>query len=589
MKPITHVQTEFVSLSKLAAMVSDGDRCGVGGALFSRLPIALVREITERKTTGLEYVSWSGGIPLEMFLAAGSLRKIIFCFSSLDIFGLAPLFRKSLEQGTVEAEDWTAISLITALRAAQSHLPSWPLRPAPTSEIYQKSGSVRDFNDAWSGEALKAVRALPLDVCLMHASRADTDGNVEIFGPQHLDESLLGAARRTLFTVEEIVPAGQLGHRKGSFIWPRKLVSAIAVAKGGAYPSSSPGYYLADYREIGKRAVTVPFVASAPAPERMKLLEAGDGIEPSKVTSSELQTHRKSAQITGPADTMERMIYWLSRQFDNDSILSVGAVSPLAFAAYLLAKRNHAPRLLILAANAGCVDPATRPALMSLAEAMDVQTALHWCGGDHAWYRYYLPGYISNEVVSSAQIDRFGRSNTIEIRTSKGMLRLPGQGGMAEVADLSDNLYFYLPRHSNRNLVEKVDFAGVARHLLTLQEREAADLQPGEVKLVTNLAVFKVDHKTREFKIVSLHPGVTLAEVQEATGFPVHCEEDIPLTEEPDEESLRMIREEIDPLGLRFLESATGPERQAMIDKILDAEEALIRAHGKVRESNGTL
>jgi hypothetical protein len=54
------------------------------------------------------------------------------------------------------------------------------------------------------------------------------------------------------------------------------------------------------------------------------------------------------------------------------------------------------------------------------------------------------------------------------------------------------------------------------------------------------------------------------------------------------QESLRMIREEIDPLGLRFLESATGPERQAMIDKILDAEEALIRAHGKVRESNGT-
>jgi hypothetical protein len=105
------------------------------------------------------------------------------------------------------------------------------------------------------------------------------------------------------------------------------------------------------------------------------------------------------------------------------------------------------------------------------------------------------------------------------------------------------------------------------------------------VKLVTNLAVFKVDHYTREFKIVSLHPGVTLAEVKEATGFAVDCEGDIPLTEEPDEESLRMIREEIDPLGLRFLESATGPDRQAMIDKILDAEEALIKAQGNFRES----
>jgi len=567
---------QFLSLESLASRVKTGDRIGIGGALFSRLPVALVQEVIRQERKELEYVSWSGGIPMELFLAAGSLRKMIFCFSSLDFFGLAPLFRKTLEAGTVEAEDWTAISLICALRAAQARLPSGIFRPALGSAIYAKSGFTRDVQDVFSGETLAAARSLTLDACLMHASRADTDGNVEILGPQHLDESMLGAARQTLFTVEEIVAAGKLGHVKGSLIWPRKLVSAISVVPGGAFPSSSPGYYLADYREIAKRSAVTPFVVGPTNEKRMAGLEAGEKMTASMVNAPALRLHRKTSPVQGPAEAVELMVHWLSRQFDNSSICSVGAVSPLALTSYLLAKNTHAPGLLILGSNAGCVDPASRPALLSLSEPVDMKSAVHWCGGDHAWFRYYLPGHITHEVVSSAQIDRQGRSNTIEIHTSKGVLRLPGQGGMAEVADVGKNLVFYLPRHTVRNLVESVDFAGVARHFLTATERQSAGLSEGCVRLITNLAVFEVDPVSRQFKITSLHPGVTLEEVRLATGFQVESDGDIPVTVVPDPETLRILREEIDPLGLRFLETAIGPERQTMIESILDAEESLV-------------
>ena len=81
---------KFTDLAGLAALVADGDVFGVGGHHFARLPVALLRAITARR---LRYVSWAGGLPLEMLLEAGAVESIDICFSSLDIFGLPPRFR----------------------------------------------------------------------------------------------------------------------------------------------------------------------------------------------------------------------------------------------------------------------------------------------------------------------------------------------------------------------------------------------------------------------------------------------------------------------------------------------------------------
>ena len=80
----------FTDPAGLAAMVRDGDVFGVGGHHFARLPIALLRAIVERGVSGLRYVSWAGGLPLELLLEADAVASIDLCFSSLDIFGLPP-------------------------------------------------------------------------------------------------------------------------------------------------------------------------------------------------------------------------------------------------------------------------------------------------------------------------------------------------------------------------------------------------------------------------------------------------------------------------------------------------------------------
>src|SRR3954453_20177609 len=101
----------FLDLPSAVDLIADGDRVGVGGALFSRLPLALVRELARSGRRDLTYVTWGGGLPLELLLQADAVRKVVFCFSSLDVFGLAPRFRSALEQGTVEVEELPALAM----------------------------------------------------------------------------------------------------------------------------------------------------------------------------------------------------------------------------------------------------------------------------------------------------------------------------------------------------------------------------------------------------------------------------------------------------------------------------------------------
>jgi glutaconate CoA-transferase subunit A len=201
------------------------------------------------------------------------------------------------------------------------------------------------------------------------------------------------------------------------------------------------------------------------------------------------------------------------------------------------------------------------------------------CGGDDSFHWYYQRGLITHEVVSAAQIDRNCRTNNFEVRSPSGrLIRLPGQGGMADVANMHQHFMLYLPRHSTLTMVDHVDVVSAARGRYTAEERRRWGLQPGVVRLITNLGVFHLDPETRELILASVHPGVTLDEIQENTGFPVRTLPNLETTAEPDAATLARIRYDIDPLGMRRVEFVAGKERGPLLASLIDAEEAAIRA-----------
>jgi glutaconate CoA-transferase subunit B len=151
-------------------------------------------------------------------------------------------------------------------------------------------------------------------------------------------------------------------------------------------------------------------------------------------------------------------------------------------------------------------------------------------------FQYWLQGgRISVGFLSGAQVDRFGNLNsTVVGEYARPKVRLPGSGGATEISTSCQRIYIVM-RHGARSFVEKLDFLTSLGHGPTGKERrELGVTTEGPVLLVTDLCSMRPDADTREFVVVSLHPGVTQDVVRQNTGWPVrfagHVDETAPPT-----------------------------------------------------------
>lgn len=575
---------KIVTVTELADKIPGGVALGIGGVHFSRVPVALIEALLSSGKRDFTFISWGGGVPLEIFLEAGAVKKLLFAFSSLDVFGLAPRFRKALEENRIEVEEWTALAMIQGLHAAWMRLPELPFQ-VPLGSDMMSRGNFWRIEKTLSGPVAYA-RALPIDTLLLHAQRVDGAGNIEIEGARGLDLSMAGAARQIFVTAEEVVETGKLGYAKNSFVLPKEFVTAVARAPFGAYPTSCLPFYTTDYRQLqqfvekssikGAASDGPVLIEFAAAENRRELLAAA-----AEVSVDELRRASYGRELAAPPDgectPEEFLAICLSREYDNSSVCSVGSVSPLAAISYLLAKRTHAPGLTLIAFNGGFIDVDAHPISMSFGESLDFQTAKAVWGGDDTYHWYYQQGRITHEVIPVAQVDVHGRTNNAWIEGGGKRVRLPGQGGMADVANLHQNFVLYLTRHSPERFVDLVKFCTAARGLDGDEERRRAGLQPGHVRLLTNLGIFELDRGAGRFRLVSIHPGVSLEDLRQQTGGELLVQEPVPVTPMPSAEYLMLIRQEIDPFGLRRLEFTSGPTRKEILSGILDAEESAIK------------
>ncbi|MER8499301.1 CoA-transferase [Mesorhizobium sp. M0208] len=566
----------FTDVEGLAAMVGGGDVFGVGGHHFARLPIALLRAIARLGVKDLRYVCWAGGLPLELLLEANAVAAVDICFSSLDIFGLPPRFRAAAETNAVPVRDWTALAMIQALRAGQQNLPSMPFQLPEGSDMLARVPGAIAAPDPIAGITTGIIPALRLDTFVVHAQRADESGNVQIIGPRALDFAMAGAARQVLVTVEEIVPVGALRHDGRQSILTRNRVSAIALAAGGAYPASCLPFYVTDYQALAGAfaAKEIPLsdslgMPSEGVPERVQ--------DAAKVGAETVLAMPRLVHGNKEASIDEIIAARIAAELDNESFASAGAVSPLANVAYRLAKATHAPDMIIATMSCGHLDIAPSPMILSLIESLDCETAVAHAGGDDTYSTYYQAGAVTHEIVGAAQVDRRGRVNTIALRKRDGsLIRLPGQGGMADVANMHRDYLLYVPRHSVQSLVETVEIASSARGLLTEAEREPMGYRTGAALVFTDLCVFRLDGESRQLAVIETRPGVTRQQLQDATGFALTFDADCRELALPSNETLDILRNRIDPLGLRRLEFVSARERSALIAEILATDRRMV-------------
>lgn len=154
-------------------------------------------------------------------------------------------------------------------------------------------------------------------------------------------------------------------------------------------------------------------------------------------------------------------------------------------------------------------------------------------------------------MMGATQVDRHGNQNISAIgdfdRPKRQLLGSRGAPGNT----VNNRTSYWVPKHSTRVFVEQVDVVSGVGPKRAKEAGPAAARYNDIHRIVTNLAVLDVGGPDDTVRLLSVHPGVTVDDVREATGFDLHVEGEVPTTREPSATELVIIREVLDPKGLR--------------------------------------
>ena len=214
-----------------------------------------------------------------------------------------------------------------------------------------------------------------------------------------------------------------------------------------------------------------------------------------------------------------------------------------------LARRTHAPELVMIY-EAGVIGAQPRRLPLSIGDPTLVSGALSVCSMYDIFAFYLQRGNVDVGFLGGAQIDRFGNINATVIGDyQQPKVRLPGSGGSMEIAAWANRCYIITP-HQKRRFPDKVDFQTSAGFLTGRSAREAAGVRGGgPAAVVTDLGLLEPD-ESGELVLTALHPGATLSQARENTGWPLRAAGDLKETEPPTETELAILREELDPDGI---------------------------------------
>ena len=245
------MQSKVLSLDQLPELVPDGASVALGGAWFSNHPMAAVRQLIRSGRRRLKIVSVLGSIDVELLIAAGAVDELTFSMVTLEAFGLAPSFRRNAESSSLRLREVTALALNTAIEAAARNHTFLPFHGPESSDIPKMHPEFYGVVVCpFTGRRSMAVRALHPDVAIIHAKRADSDGDAQLDGTFGIDTELARAARRVIITCEELVSRSSIEATSHNVAIPGFLVDAVVVAEFGAHPTAHVPSYGLDAWEI---------------------------------------------------------------------------------------------------------------------------------------------------------------------------------------------------------------------------------------------------------------------------------------------------------------------------------------------------
>ncbi|MFW9987356.1 MAG: CoA transferase subunit A [Candidatus Odinarchaeota archaeon] len=235
----------------ISTYVQDGDLVGIGGLSFWRKPISTCREIIRQRKKKLRLCTFVGGIEIDMLIAANCAAEVRSCFVGMEMFGMAPHYRKSVETGSIKISEESEATIALGLRASYLKVPFMPLKGIIGTDMPKVRDDIRQIEDPLgSGTKIMAVPKIDLDVAIIHVPYADEFGNGNIAGAVWLDEDMAKTAKKTIVTCEKLVETEDIRYLPGKAQIPMQTTTAVIKVPFGSHPTSCYNHYTYDAQHI---------------------------------------------------------------------------------------------------------------------------------------------------------------------------------------------------------------------------------------------------------------------------------------------------------------------------------------------------
>lgn len=237
----------FLTLQEaIAAHVHDGDTVALEG--FTHLiPFAAGHEIIRQRRRGLHLVRMTPDLIYDQMIGAGCADRLTFSWGGNPGVGSAHRVRDAIEKAwpqSISIHEHSHAGMAAAYVAGASRLPFGVLRGYLGCDLPDVNPQIRSVQCPYTGEQLATVPAINPAVTVLHAQKADREGNVLLSGIVGAQKEAGMAAKKLLVTVEEVVD--RLDAPMNGLVLPSWIVTAIACVPGGAWPSYARGYYPRD-------------------------------------------------------------------------------------------------------------------------------------------------------------------------------------------------------------------------------------------------------------------------------------------------------------------------------------------------------
>jgi len=242
----------------------------------------------------------------------------------------------------------------------------------------------------------------------------------------------------------------------------------------------------------------------------------------------------------------ELMVVAGAREILDDDVVFVGMRLPLL--AFQLAKDTHAPHAIGIFENGILRDRPAGDALYTMGDAPNTEGAI-WTTSMMDIMALLQDGKVSLGFIGGAEVDRFGNLNTTYIREKeRAQIRLPGSGGGSDIASLSKR-FVIIMKHEKRRFVENVSYITSPGFGDGKGWRERNGLRGGgPCAVITTKGILRFDSETKEMILNAIHPGITVEDVVENTGWDLRCAPKVEKMKPPTRSELRIVRK-YDPLG----------------------------------------